>query len=81
MPEGALSELLYGDDLILISETIEGLRHMYLKWKESLESKDSNVNFEKTKVMVSDNITKDGFSKSKFDQCGVASLRVLCAQW
>ena len=37
--EGALSELLYADDLILISETIEGHRNRSLKLKEVLESK------------------------------------------
>ena len=29
--EGALSELLYADDLIMMSETIEGLRNKFLK--------------------------------------------------
>ena len=29
--EGALSELLYADDLVLMSETIEGLRNRFLK--------------------------------------------------
>ena len=29
--EGVLSELLYVDDLVLMSETIEGLRDMFLK--------------------------------------------------
>ena len=38
-----------------------------------------------TKVMVSSSITKDGFSNSKVDPCGVCSLRVkassvLCVQ-
>ena len=34
--EVALSELLYADDLVLMSETIVGLRN---KWKEAFESK------------------------------------------
>ena len=42
--EGALSELLYADDLVLISETIEGLRNKFLEWKEALESKGLKVN-------------------------------------
>ena len=29
--EGALSELLYADDLVLMSETIEGIRKKFLK--------------------------------------------------
>ena len=30
--EGALSELLYADDLDLMSEIIEGLRNKFLNW-------------------------------------------------
>ena len=37
--EGALSELLYADDLVLMSETIEGQWNKFLKLKESFESK------------------------------------------
>ena len=48
--EGALSELLYADDLVLMSETIEGLRNKFLKWKEAFESKGLKVNLGKTKV-------------------------------
>ena len=36
---GAISELLYADDLVLMSETIKGLRNKFLKWKEASESK------------------------------------------
>ena len=36
--EGVLSELLYVDDLVLMSETIDGLRNKVLKCKEALES-------------------------------------------
>ena len=83
--EGALSELLYTDDLVLMSETIEGLRNKFIKWKEAFESKDLKVHLGKTKVMVSGGITKDDMSKSKVDLCGVSSLRVkantvLCLQ-
>ena len=31
--EVALSQLLCADDLVLMSETIEGLRNRFLKWK------------------------------------------------
>ena len=37
--EGALSVSLYAGDLILMSETMEGLRGMFLKLKEAFESK------------------------------------------
>ena len=33
--EGVLSELLYADHLVLISETIEGLRNNFLNWKKA----------------------------------------------
>ena len=48
--EGALSELLYADGIVLMSETIEGLRNKFQKWKEAFESKGLKVNLGKTKV-------------------------------
>ena len=80
-----LSQLLYADDIILMSEKIKGLRNKYLKWKEASESKGLKVNLGKTKVLVCGGITMDGMSKSKVDPCGVYSLKVkansvLCLQ-
>ena len=74
--EGALSELLYADGLVLMSETIEGLRNKFLKWNEAFESKGLKVDFGKTKVMVCGDITKDGISKSNVDPCWVCSLKM-----
>ena len=74
--EVALSELLYADDLFLISVTIEGLRNKFLKWKEAFESKGLKVSFGKTKVMVCGGIRKDGLSKSKVDPYMVCNLSV-----
>ena len=37
--EGALSELLYADDSVLMGETIECLRNNFIKWKEAVESR------------------------------------------
>ena len=37
--EGAQSELLYADDLVLMCETIKGIRNKLIKWKEAFESK------------------------------------------
>ena len=37
--EGALSEILHADNLVLMIETINGLRNKFLKWMESFESK------------------------------------------
>ena len=41
-----------------MSETIEGLRHKFFKWKEAFESKGLKVILGKTKVMDSSSITK-----------------------
>ena len=42
--EGVLSELLYADDLVLMSETIEGLTDKFFNWNEAFESKGLKVN-------------------------------------
>ena len=76
MPEGALCELLYADDLVLMSETIEGLRDKFLKCKEAFESKSLTVNLGETKLMVCGCITKDGVYKCKADPCVICYLRV-----
>ena len=44
LPECALSKLLHADDSVLMSETVEGLRNKFLRWKEALESKSLKVN-------------------------------------
>ena len=80
--EGALSELLYADDLIMMSETIMGLRNKFLEWKEAFESEGSKVNLGKTKVMVCGGITMDCMYKSKVDPYSlrVKANSVLCLQ-
>ena len=55
--EGALSELLCADDLVLVSETFQRLRDKFLKWKEAFERKGLKVNLVITTVMVSSDIT------------------------
>ena len=84
--ESELNELLYADDLVLMSETIEGLRNKLLKWKEALESTGLKVNIGNTNLVVCGGITKGSMSKSMVDPCGVCSLRVkanllLCVQF
>ena len=74
--ESVLGELLHAVDIVLMSETIKGLKNKFLKWKEVFESKGLKVNNGKTEIMVSNNITKDGLSKSKIDPCAVCSLKV-----
>ena len=83
--ECALSELLYVDDLVLMSETIDGLRNKFLKRKEVFESNGLKVNHGESNLIVSGGITKDGLSKSEVDPCLVCNLRVktnsvLCLQ-
>ena len=46
-------EMLYADDLVLTSETMEGLREKFWKWKETFQNKGLKVNLGKTKVVVS----------------------------
>ena len=85
LPECALSELLYADDLVLMSEAIEGLMNKLLKWKEALESKGLKVNLFEVSLMARGGIRKDSTSKSKVDPYWLCSLRVkadsvLCLQ-
>ena len=50
LPENALSELLYANYLVLMSETIKGVGNKFLKWKEAYVSKGLKINLGKTKV-------------------------------
>ena len=50
---GLLNEILYADDLVLMSENLEELRERFQRWKGALESKGITVNIRKTKMMVS----------------------------
>ena len=52
-----LSELLYADDLFLMSETIDGFRNKFRKF-EAFKSKRLKANLEKTKAMVSVGMTR-----------------------
>ena len=84
---GLMSEMLYADDLVLMSETMEGLRKKFWKCKVALESKGLKVNLEKTKVVVSG--AEGEVSVSKVDPCGVCGKRVMansvlcvkCRKW
>ena len=58
--EGVLSELLYGDELVLMSEAIKGLRNRFLQWKEAFESKGLKDNLGKTKVGVWEKVESSG---------------------
>ena len=66
---GVVNELLYADNLVLMSETMEDLKERLWNWKDALESKDFKVNTRKTKVMVSG--SEGELFKSKIYPCGV----------
>ena len=65
---GALCQLLYIDDLVVMSETIKGLRNKFLIWKGSFEK----VYLGKTKVMVSGQWSSQRMAclKVKFNHVG-----------
>ena len=73
--------------MVLVSETMEGLREKFWKWKEAFERKGLKVNLGKTKVMVSGE--ERVVSVSKVDPCGVCGkkvgvnsvLCVRCGKW
>ena len=50
--EDLLKEVLYADELVQLSETMEGLKERFMKWRSGLESKELEVNLQKTKVML-----------------------------
>ena len=50
---GCPEELLYADDLALVSETLAELIEKLESWKSAMESKGLRVNLKKTKVMIS----------------------------
>ena len=69
---GVVNELLYADDLVIMSED---LKERFWNCKDALESKGLKVNTRKTKLMVSGSEGK--LYKSKIDPCGVCGKRVL----
>ena len=81
------NELLYADDLVIMTKTMEDLREKYLNGKDALESKGLKVNTRKTKVMVSR--SEGELFKSKIDPFGVCRRRVMvnsvlctkCGNW
>ena len=66
---GLMSEMLYTDNLVLMSEALEGLREKFWKWKEAFESKGLKVNLGMIKMIVSG--VEGEVSVSKVDPCGI----------
>ena len=72
--KGLMKEVLYADDLVLISETMQGLKERFLKWKSALENKGLKMNLEKAKVMV---WGSDGeVIQSRIYPCAICDKRV-----
>ena len=81
--EELMKAILYGDDLILMSESVENWKEKFLKWKEAFESKGLKVNLKKTKVILSN--SKGEVLKSKVDSWAKCAKRmmtnsVMCAK-
>ena len=68
-------ELLYPDDLILMTESEESLRDKIVKWKSGLEAKGLKMNTGKTKVMFSCSMKDKVEEKGKWP-CGVCKKGV-----
>ena len=82
-----MNKILYADDLVIMSESIEMLKEKFFKWKEAFESKWLKVNLKKTKVMVSG--SKGEILESKVDPSAKCGKRVMahlvmctkCGKW
>ena len=75
--EGLMNKILYANDLVLMSESIENLKDKFLKWKQAFESKVKmkvKVNLKKAKEIVSG--LKDEVLKSKVYPCAKCGQRV-----
>ena len=69
-----INNLLYADDLVLMSRQRKTLRERFGYWKVVLESKGLKVNTRKTKVMVNGS---EELSKTKIDPCRVCGRRIM----
>ena len=69
--EGLLNEILYADDLALMSDSLENWRERFHRWRSASEGKGLKV---KTKMMVSG--TEREIALNKIDPCGICGKRV-----
>ena len=60
---GVVNELLYADDLVIMSKDMEYLKKRFWNRKDALESKGLKVNTRKTKLMVAGQ--KANYSKAR----------------
>ena len=70
-----MNEILYADDLVLMSENLEDLRERFPRWRDALESKGLRINITKTKMMVSG--AEGEVVRSRVDPCGICGKRVM----
>ena len=81
---GAPWELLYADDLVVISDTMEGCVEKLKAWKNGMEQKGLRVNMAKTKFLVSgtglDVLKKSGQFPCAVCLNGVGVNSILCTQ-
>ena len=66
--ENSMHEILYADDLVLLSDTMSGLKEKF-RWKNVFEKKGLKINISKIKVFISGVVQEN--QKSKVDPCGV----------
>ena len=72
--KGALYELLYANDLVLMAKTMKELEAQFFRWKAAFEGKGLKVNLGKTKVMESSG-GGGVVVLAKIDPCGVCGKR------
>ena len=72
--KGIFNEILYADDLVLMSESLEDLRERFQRWRSALEGKRLIINVGKTKMMVSGMVRQIAMSKT--DPCETCGKRV-----
>ena len=70
--KGALYELFYAGDLVLMAETMKEVEAQFIRWKAAFEGKGLKVNLGKTKVMES---SGEVVVLAKIDPCGVCGKR------
>ena len=77
-----INNLRYADDTILMAESEEELKSLFMKVKEESEKVGLKLNIQKTKIMASSPITSweiDGETVSAFIFLGSKSLQMVIA--
>ena len=70
----ALYKLLYPDDLLLMTETMDELEAQFIHWKTAFEGKGLKINLGKTKVRESDG-GSGVVVLARINSCGVCGKR------